>query len=78
MLKNVIIVGQMTERNRQSTDTWIIPKDPVKKGPRPVFGEDTSATYGEFNLSRSRLLARRRRHQRGFGLTARYSTSRQH
>lgn len=68
----------MKEGTLNSTETWIFPNEPVRKGSRPVFPETPIEVVNVTYLAQSRLRARRRRHQRGFELTARHSTSRQH
>lgn len=68
----------MTERILNSTEAWVFPGEPIRKGPRPIFSETPIKIINETYLAQSRLRARRRRHIRGFGLTAINSTSRQH
>jgi hypothetical protein len=78
MVKSVIMVGQMKEEDTTPTETWIFPKPHREKSNRPVFDADIPFTEDPTYLAKSRLLAGRRRYQRVFGLTARYSTARQH
>lgn len=61
----------MNERRPESTETWIFPSEPVRKGPRPVFPETPIEVVNATYLSRSRLRARGRRHERVFALTSR-------
>lgn len=67
----------MTEKDKGFTETWIFPKEPREKRYVPSFGENIDLVEDPTYLSKSRLLARRRRHQRIFGLSARNSRTRQ-
>lgn len=66
----------MTEKDINFTETWIFPKEPKQNRYIPVFKDEFIQPVED--LSRSRLFARRRRHQRVFGLTASNSRTRQH
>lgn len=67
---------QMTEKDMHFTETWIFPKEPKQNRYVPIFKDGFIRPVED--LSRPRLFARRRRHQRIFGLTARNSRTRPH
>lgn len=66
----------MKEKDINFTETWIFPKAPNQNKYIPIFKDEF--IHPVEDLSRSRLFARRRRHQRIFGLTSRNSRTRQH
>lgn len=61
----------MKETTPNSTEAWIFPDEPAKIGPRPVFPETPIQIINGSYLSKSRLRARKRRHERVIALTSR-------